>query len=165
MKKIIALLLTVIFILVNPVFAFADIRSTVVDPYLTNLLGSLYSTPSEWSKDDDSRAMLALSLYLDVSVANNRIQDTFYVESLIKDAYLMRTGAGNLNLLYTLVVLENRDLLKLIYHPGTGTAEYSVTSNVSRSAFNKIGEGKKVWELDSQAVDRVTDKMMFALAS
>ena len=86
MKKIIALLLTVIFILVNPVFAFADIRSTVVDPYLTNLLGSLYSTPSEWSKDDDSRAMLALSLYLDVSVANNRIQDTVYVESLIKDA-------------------------------------------------------------------------------
>ena len=100
-----------------------------------------------------------------MAVKADRDESGGFVESLIKDAYLMRTGAGSLNLLYTLVVLENRDLLKIIYHPGTGTAEYSVTSNVSRSAFNKIGEGNKVWELDSQAVDRVTDKMMFALTS
>ena len=164
MKRIIAVILTVIFVLINPIFAFADIPDTEIDPYLTNLLGTQY-TPSEWGKDDNTRALLALSLYLDVSVVNNRIQDTFYVESLIKDAYLMRTGAGSAYISYSLVVLEGSDLLMIIYNPFAGTAEYSVTSNVSKSAFNKIAQGYKSWELDPQAVDWATDLMLAGLSS
>ena len=164
MKRIIAVLLTIIFALSSPFSAFADIPATEIDPYLSNLFGMLYS-PSDWGKDDSTRALLALSLYLDASVANKKLQDTFYVESLIKDAYLMRTGAGNENISYSLVILEDSDLLMIIFNPFAGTAEYSVTSNVSRAAFNKAVQGYKYWELDPQAVDWATDMLMEGLRS
>ena len=164
MKKIIAVILTSFLVLTNAFFVFADIDSTEIDPMLTNLL-SMYYSPSDWGKDDGMRALLAISLYLDVSVNNPKIQDTFYVESLIKDAYLLRTGAGSKSIEYSLVILENNDLLMIVFKPSTGYAEYSVTSNVSKTTFNAIVQGYTHWEFDPESIDLTTDKMMEALSS
>ena len=153
-----------VIVLIHPVSVLADIPETEIDPMLTNLL-SLHYTPSGWSEDDYSRAMLALSLYLDASIANKRMQDTFYIDSLIKDAYLMRAGVGSANISYSLVVLEGSDLLMIIYTPSEGSAEYSVTSNITKTAFNNAVQGYTHWTLDPQAVDAATDMMMTAFSS